>query len=107
MPEAADMVIEGAQLVENVIRRAGENEAGVDRVGDSHRARIDVAAVARLDAAGPEPRAAHLDGLRALRHRRVTRRVHELRRYDARGAAVTEDLVGTPLAFLSGVADPN
>src|SRR5262249_13551628 len=107
MPETADMVVKGAQLVEHVVRRAGEDEAGVDRVGDSHRARIDIAAVAPLDAAGAEPGAARLDGLRALRRRRIARRVHELWGDDARGAAVAEDLVGTPLTLLSGVADPD
>src|SRR5438132_2262018 len=107
MPEAADMLVEGAQLVEDVVRRAGENQAGVDRVRHRHRTRIDVAAVAGLDAAGTEPGATRLDGLRALRHRGVARRVHKLRRDDARGAAVAEDLIGPPLAFFPGVADPD
>src|ERR1700736_3952455 len=50
MAEAADMVVEGAQLAEDVVGRAGEDEASVDRVLDGHCARVDVAAVARLDA---------------------------------------------------------
>src|SRR5436190_4740981 len=105
MAEAADVVVEGAQLVEDIVGRAGEDQAGVDRVFDGHRARVDVAAVPRLDAAGAEPGAARLEGLRALGRRRVAGRVHELWRDNSRGAAVAQDLVGAPPAFFARVAD--
>src|SRR5262249_16302919 len=107
MPETADMVVEGAQLAEHVVRRAGKNEAGIDRVGDGHRAGIEIAAVARLNPPGTEPGTACLDGLRTLRRRRVARRVPELWRDDARSAAVAQDLVGAAPATFPGIADPH
>src|SRR5215472_8610011 len=107
MPETAHMVVERAQLVKDIVRRAGEGETGIDRVRHRHPSRIDAAAVAALDATGTEPTRAHSYGLRALRYRCVAWRVHKLRCDDARGAAVVEDLVGAAPALLSGVPNPD
>src|SRR6266404_9025612 len=107
VPEAADMVEEGTELVKNVVRCAGEAEAGIDRVGYRDPPRIDGAAVARLDAAGAKAAGTHPQGLCALCRRGVAGRVHKLGRDDARSAAVVEDLVGSPFAFLAGIADPD
>src|SRR4029077_14913263 len=82
VPEAADMIVEGTELVKNVVRRAGEAEAGVDRLGNRHPPRIDGAAVARLDAAGAKPTGTRPQGLPALRRRGIAGRVHELRCHD-------------------------
>src|SRR3954470_19381323 len=43
--EAADMGVEGFDLVEHVVGGAGEDEAGVDRVFDGHRAGVEGPAV--------------------------------------------------------------
>src|SRR5690349_1073235 len=99
------MVVKGEQLIVDVIRCPGENEAGIDGVRYRHRARIDVAAIARLNAASAEPRAARLQGLSALRLRCVTRGVHKLWCDNARGTAVAEDLIRSAPTLLVGLAD--
>ena len=106
--EAADMVVERLDLLDHIVGRAGEAEAGVDDVFD---ARSCAGRPAGRCAAGMRVRSGRLRRSRAISASArvaatdIAGRVGELRRDHARGAAVAEDLVGAPVAFLARGAD--